>query len=105
MTQGAKKLASDDSERERYRRGVAERIFTAFDEYNRGVPRSGRLTQADVGRLVAERLGREKPFPQAVVSSWMSEKDPSQPDNPTVRALAEVLNVDPMWLLFGVRTD
>jgi len=103
MAQGAKKLASDESERERYRREMAERIYTAFQEYNRGIPRSGQITQADLGRFVADKLGRAQPFTQANVSRWMSETDPGQPDNPTVKAIAEVLNVDLMWLLYGAR--
>lgn len=104
MPQGAKKRALDDDSSERYRREVAERVYLAFERYNSGVPRSGKLSQADLGRLVAQRL-RKPTIPQATVSRWMSETSPVVTDPPTIRAIAEVLNVDVMWLLYGAITD
>lgn len=105
MAQGAKKSARREEEGERYRREVAERIYEAFDRYNSGLPRSGKLSQADLGKMVAERRGLEKPIPQATVSSWMSENDPSTPDNLTLAAIADVLNTQPLWLILGVISD
>lgn len=105
MPQGAKKRARLEPEGERYRREVAERIYAAFEQYNSGLPRSGKLTQSDLGRMVAERLGRERPFPQGTVSAWMSEADPSLPDNPTLAAIAQVLNVNATWLILGAASE
>lgn len=108
MAQGAKKIAQSrdgEDENERYRRDVAERIRLSLDQYNLGLPPSAKMSQADLGKLVAEALGRADPFPQATVSRWMSENNPNTPDNLTARAIAGALNVDLMWLLYGAATD
>lgn len=104
MPQEARKRARDEDEAERYRREVAERVYAAFEAYNSGVPRSGKMSQADLGRLVAERL-KKPSIPQATVSRWMSETNPVVTDPPTLRAIADVLNVDVMWLLYGAASE
>lgn len=104
MPQGARKQTRGEDESERYRREVAERVYTALEAYNSGLPRSGKLSQADLGRLVAERLNKPA-VPQVTVSRWMSETSPTLPDPLTIRAIADVLNVDVMWLLYGARSD
>lgn len=104
MPQGARKDARREDEGEVYRREVAERVYTALEAYNSGLPRSGKLAQADLGKLVGQRLGRPA-IPQVTVSRWMSERSPTLPDPLTMRAIAEVLNVDVMWLLYGAVTD
>lgn len=99
-----RKKAKLKDEAERYRRGVTERIYAAFEDYNSGLPRSGKLGQADFGRLVAE-LRKLPPIPQVTVSRWMSETNPALPDLLTLRAIATVLNVNVLWLLYGDDND
>jgi transcriptional regulator with XRE-family HTH domain len=86
-----------------YRRELAERISHAFRFYNASVPHNRVLRQLDFARLVSRKLGLKEPFTQPAVSQWMNPDNPHQPDNPTLMAIAEVLKVDPYWLIFGDR--
>lgn len=104
MPQGAKKAVSQESANP-YKRDLAERIATAFKEYNAKAKRGSEIGQDDLGRLVARRMKRSAPFTQAAVSGWMNVEKPSAPNNPTLRAIAEVLDVDLLWLTFGARED
>lgn len=104
MAQGAKK-ARDSLADLSYRIELARRIEIAFGRYNTDAGRGSRLTQAKLGSAVAQRLGRAAPFTQGAVSGWMNTEDPGTPDNPTLRAIAEVLSVDVMWLIFGAAEE
>jgi transcriptional regulator with XRE-family HTH domain len=104
MAQGAKKARQAPADLS-YRIELAGRIAKAFGRYNADAGRADRLTQEMLGKVVAQRLGRPTPFTQGAVSSWMNTDDPGTPDNPTIRAIAEVLGVDVMWLILGARED
>ena len=74
----------------------------AYRRYNANLPPGKELLQKDLGQLVAARLGRPA-FLQSTVSTWMNLESPQTPDNVTLDAIAIVLNVDPVWLIFGER--
>lgn len=59
--------------------------------------RERKVSLAEIGRRVAERLELPKPIPAATVQRWGA----SEPDFDTVAAFAAVLGVDPGWLAFG----
>lgn len=88
-----------------YKLEVAGRIYDAFTAASRKRARGNELTQDEVGRRVARELGLADPIQQATVSRWLSNRDPTLPDPLTLRAIATVLEVDTMWLLFGGTTD
>jgi hypothetical protein len=108
MRQGAKKaVPKKATAREAdlpYRRELAERISTAFKQYNARQRSGQELTQEDLGRLVAKRMGTTAPT-QAAVSLWMNVNKPSAPSNLTLAAIADVLDVDPMWLILGAKEE
>lgn len=104
MAQGAKKLSGGE-ERNPYKRELADRIGSAFKAFNNNQKRGHEMSQTELGRLVAERIGRPAPFTQVAVSGWMNTEKPAAPDNPTLRAIAQVLGVDEYWLTFGARQD
>jgi hypothetical protein len=104
MPQGAKKARAKDSVSP-YKRELAERIATAFKQFNANARRGNEIGQLELSRLVAKKLHRPEPFTQAAVSGWMNVEKPSAPDNPTLRAIADVLGVDLMWLVFGAQED
>lgn len=104
MAQGAKKPART-KEPDRYARDVAERIGKAFKQYNADARRGLELSQSQLGLRVAEVLGITEAPTQAAVSRWMSPTNPATPDNPTIEAIAKVLDVDPAWIAFGSGSD
>jgi ribosome-binding protein aMBF1 (putative translation factor) len=82
---------------DRYALEFSERLHTALKRFNAGQPRGGELTQEEL----AARIGKS----QSAVSRWMSETNPSVPDNPTIEAIATALKVDPAWLAFGIVSE
>lgn len=65
--------------------------------------RAGRqVTQREVGRRVAELMGRRRPHNPATVSAWFKG---TAPDAETITALARALDVDPGWLAFGAASQ
>jgi hypothetical protein len=104
MAQGVKRVSSGNEESP-YKRELADRIGSAFKAFNDKAKRGNEMSQTELGRLVAARTGRATPFTQVAVSGWMNTETPSAPDNPTLRAIADVLGVDLMWLAFGARQD
>jgi hypothetical protein len=82
-------------------RDLAGRIRTAFDRFNAGKPTGARLTQTRLGEMVADAVGEPEPYGQSAVSSWMSDKKPSDPGRRAVGALASILGADRDWLAFG----
>jgi hypothetical protein len=59
------------------------------------------LSYADVGRLVAERRGLDKPLVGQTVSGW-TRRDVATDSRENNLALAGVLAVDESWLVEGV---
>jgi hypothetical protein len=58
-----------------------------------------KVTQAGLGALVSQALGREQAITGATVSRW--EAGQSVPDLESVAGIAAVCKVDPGWLAFG----
>lgn len=104
MAQGAKKAIRREDEGERYRREVAARVYDAFRDYNAKRPKDQELTQAELGRRVGAKMKRDA-VPQGTVSRWMNPSNPAVTDNPTLRVIAEVLETDVMWILYGAMSD
>ena len=77
----------------------AGRLAQAFRVYKARVNED--VEQAELGRRVAVRLGREESFTQGAVSRWFSG---SEPRYAVVRAIAEELGVTAAWLAFGEAT-
>jgi len=100
MPQGAKKTAKKKAV-DPYKAELAERIDRAFKSYNAKRRSGTELLQKDLGRLVAKKLGLKEPLTQPTVSGWMNPANPSAPDNPTIQAIAEILETDKAWLVFG----
>lgn len=84
-----------------YKEEVAARLYEAF-ESRRAAARLKRITfgQKELGKAIAAKIGGKAPT-QSVISRWMAKEDPSLPEAPTLRAAAEVLGVEFMWILFG----
>lgn len=60
------------------------------------------MSQVELGRRVAKRLGRE-PFSPATISQWFSGTVPQ--DLATIQAIAEELECSRDWLAFGDMPD
>lgn len=104
MAQGSKKTTGKQ-EVDPYKAGVAERIATAFKRHNANARRGNELSQVDLAKMIAKRLGLPKPPTQAAVSRWMSVTNPSVPEPPRLEAIAELLGADKTWLLWGDEND
>lgn len=104
MPQGAKRALAP-STGDTYRLELSARIHRAFKQFNATKPRAEELSQAKLGELVSRRLRQKEAITQATVSRWMSDANPITPDNPTLAAIADVLNCDKTWLAFGGTLD
>jgi len=79
---------------------IGRRIFIAHLELSYRLGR--RVTLAEVGCLVAERLGRDTPFAATAVSKW--EAGLQTPSLEVIEAIAELSGVDPGWISHGAKS-
>jgi transcriptional regulator with XRE-family HTH domain len=79
---------------------IGRRIFIAHLELSYRVGR--RVTLAELGRLVAERLRRDAPFAATAVSKW--EAGVQTPGPEVIEAIAELSGVDPGWISHGAKS-
>ena len=79
---------------------IGQRIFVAHLELSYRLGR--RVTLAELGRLVAERLRRDAPFAATAVSKW--EAGIQTPGPEVIEAIAELSGVDPGWISHGARS-
>jgi len=79
---------------------IGRRIFIAHLELSYRLER--RVTLAELGRLVAERLGRDAPFAATAVSKWESGLQTPGPE--VIEAIAELSGVDPGWISHGAKS-
>ena len=76
---------------------IGQRIFIAHLELSYKLAR--RVTLAEFGRLIAERLQRKAPFAPTAVSRW--EAGLQTPTAEVIEAIAELSGVDPGWISHG----
>jgi transcriptional regulator with XRE-family HTH domain len=79
---------------------IGQRIFIAHLELSYRLGR--RVTLAELGRLVAERLRRDAPFAATAVSKW--EAGAQTPTPQVIEAIAELSGVDPGWISHGAKS-
>jgi transcriptional regulator with XRE-family HTH domain len=79
---------------------IAQRIFLAHLELSYRLGR--KVTQTELGELVAKHMGREEPFTAAAVSRW--EAGTKVPGPAVIEAIAAVTHTDPGWISHGDRT-
>jgi transcriptional regulator with XRE-family HTH domain len=79
---------------------IGRRIFIAHLELSYRLGR--RVTLAELGRLVAERLRRDAPFGATAVSKW--EAGVQTPAAEVIEAIAELSGVDPGWISHGAKS-
>ena len=79
---------------------LGRRVFLAHLQLSYRLGR--RVTMAEFGRLVAERLGRNAPFAATAVSKWESGLQGPAPE--VIEAIAELSGVDPGWISHGEKS-
>jgi transcriptional regulator with XRE-family HTH domain len=79
---------------------LGRRLFLAHLQLSYRLGR--RVTMAEFGRLVAERLGRKGPFAATAVSKWESGLQVPAPE--VIEAIAELSGVDPGWISHGEKS-
>ena len=79
---------------------LGRRVFLAHLQLSYQLGR--RITLAEFGRLIAERLGRETPFAATAVSKWEAGLQVPAPE--VIEAIAEVSGVDPGWISHGEKS-
>ena len=79
---------------------LGRRLFLAHLQLSYRLGR--RVTMAEFGRLVAERLGRKAPFAATAVSKWESGLQVPAPE--VIEAIAELSGVDPGWISHGEKS-
>lgn len=79
---------------------ISKRILLAHHELNARLGR--KVTQAELGRMVAELMGRGSPFSAAAVSRW--EAGTKVPGPTVIEAIASATSTDPGWISHGART-
>lgn len=79
---------------------LANRIFLAHLELSYNLGR--RVSLAELGQLVAARMGRSTPFSAAAVSRWQTGAQ--VPGLDVIQAIGAVSGVDPGWLSHGERS-
>ena len=78
-------------------KNLGERVYSARLEASAAQHR--RISQVDLGVMVARALGEKRAISAATVSRW--ESGDALPSVPTVAAIAKVCGVDPGWMAFG----
>jgi len=79
---------------------LGRRVFLAHLQLSFQLGR--RVTLAEFGRLIAERLGRETPFAATAVSKWEAGLQVPAPE--VIEAIAELSGVDPGWISHGEKS-
>jgi transcriptional regulator with XRE-family HTH domain len=79
---------------------LGRRVFLAHLQLSYRLGR--RITLAEFGRLIAERLGRETPFAATAVSKWEAGLQLPAPE--VIEAIAELTGVDPGWISHGEKS-
>ena len=79
---------------------IGRRIFVAHLELSYRLGR--RVTLAELGRLIAERLRRDTPFAATAVSKWEAGVQTPAPE--VIEAIAELSGVDPGWISHGAKS-
>ena len=79
---------------------IGQRIFIAHLELSYRLGR--RVTLAELGRLIAERMRRHAPFAATAVSKW--EAGSQIPAAEVIEAIAELSGVDPGWISHGAKS-
>jgi hypothetical protein len=78
-------------------KGFAARLLWAIQGLERREQKR-KVENAEIGRRVAEGLGRTPAYRSQTVGKWL---EGSEPSSEVVAMLARVLDVDPGWLAFG----
>ena len=79
---------------------LGRRVFLAHLQLSYRLGR--RVTLAEFGRLIAERLGRDAPFAPTAVSKWEAGLQIPTPE--VIEAIAELCGVDPGWISHGEKS-
>ena len=79
---------------------IGQRVFLAHLELSYRLGR--RVTLAEFGRLIAERMGRGTPFAATAVSKW--EAGLQLPTPAVIEAIAELSGLDPGWISHGEKS-
>ena len=79
---------------------LGQRIFLSHLELSYRLGR--KVTLAEFGQMVAERLGRETPFSGAAVSRW--ESGAQMPTPQIIEAIGVLAHTDPGWISHGDRS-
>jgi transcriptional regulator with XRE-family HTH domain len=79
---------------------LGRRVFFAHLQLSYRLGR--RVTLAEFGRLIAERLGRKTPFAATAVSKWEAGLQIPAPE--VIEAIAELSGVDPGWISHGEKS-
>jgi transcriptional regulator with XRE-family HTH domain len=79
---------------------LGQRVFLAHLQLSYRLGR--RVTLAEFGRLIAERLGRGTPFAATAVSKWEAGLQVPAPE--VIEAIAELSGVDPGWISHGEKS-
>jgi transcriptional regulator with XRE-family HTH domain len=103
LNRGQSQLSSQffpKSVKELTRSALGRRLFLAHLQLSYQLGR--RITLAEFGRLIAERLGRETPFAATAVSKWEAGLQVPAPE--VIEAIAELSGVDPGWISHGEKS-
>jgi transcriptional regulator with XRE-family HTH domain len=103
LNRGRNQLSSlfiSESVKKLMRSTLGRRVFLAHLQLSYRLGR--RITLAEFGRLIAERLGRETPFAATAVSKWEAGLQVPAPE--VIEAIAEVSGVDPGWISHGEKS-
>jgi hypothetical protein len=79
---------------------IAQRIFLAHLQLSYRLGR--KVTQSELGELVAGAMERDAPFTAAAVSRWESGAKVPSPE--IIEAIAQVTETDPGWISHGERS-
>ena len=79
---------------------LGRRIFLSHLELSYRLGR--KVTLAEFGELIAERLGRDAPFTGAAVSRW--ESGIQVPTPQIIEAIGALTHTDPGWISHGDRS-
>ena len=79
---------------------LGRRIFLAHLELSYRLGR--KVSQAELGEMIAQLMGRETPFTGAAVSRW--ETGTQVPSTDVVEAIAALSHTDPGWISHGERS-
>jgi transcriptional regulator with XRE-family HTH domain len=103
LNRGQNQLSSQflsESVKKLMRSTLGRRVFLAHLQLSYRLGR--RITLAEFGRLIAERLGRETPFAATAVSRWEAGLQFPAPE--VIEAIAELSGVDPGWISHGEKS-